>query len=71
MLVERFLKGKFTKYNSNNGYVREASDGVHNTRTIELMSGKARLEEFVQAFSHWVYVYTNHHMVVCDLQVSH
>eukprot|EP00804_Cyclotella_cryptica_P007818 CCRYP_001412-RA/>CCRYP_001412-RA protein AED:0.05 eAED:0.05 QI:110/1/1/1/0.5/0.4/5/2471/757 len=68
VLVERFLPGKFTKYNSNNGYVREANSGVHNTRTIELMSGKVRLEEFVQAFSHWVYVHTNHTMVVCDLQ---
>lgn len=68
VLVERFLPGKFTKYNSNNGYVREANMGVNNTRTIELMSGKVRLEEFVQAFSHWVYVHTNHTMVVCDLQ---
>jgi len=68
VLVERFLPGKFTKYNSNNGYVRESNNGVNNTRTIELMSGKVMLEEFVQAFSHWVYVHTNHTMVVCDLQ---
>ena len=68
LLVERFLNGKFTKYNSNNGYVKQAIDGVNNTRTIELVSGKARLEEFLQAFSHWVYVQSNCHMVVCDLQ---
>lgn len=68
VLVERFLKGKFTKYNSNNGYVKEAIDGVNNTRTIELVSGKVRLEEFLQAFSHWVYVQSDHQMVICDLQ---
>ena len=68
VLVERFLKGRFTKYNSNNGYVKQAVDGVHNTRTIELVSGKARLEEFLQAFSHWVYVQSEHQMVICDLQ---
>jgi hypothetical protein len=68
VLVERFLNGKFTKYNSNNGYVKQANEGVNNTRTIELVSGKAHLEEFLQAFSHWVYVYSQHRMVVCDLQ---
>ena len=67
-LVERMLPGKFTKYNSNNGYVRGAKDGVHNTRSIELQCGKVNLEEFVQAFSHWVYEHTNHKMLVCDLQ---
>ena len=67
-LVERMLGGKFTKYNSNNGYVRGAKNGVHNTRSIELKCGKVNLEEFVQAFSHWVYEHTEHKMLVCDLQ---
>lgn len=43
-LVEKMLPGKFTKYNSNNGYVK---NGAHN-RTMELVSGTVKLEEFVQ-----------------------
>ncbi|EED96458.1 predicted protein [Thalassiosira pseudonana CCMP1335] len=68
VLVEKELPGKFTKYNSNNGYVKTSKEGVNNTRTIELNSGKVRFEEFVQAFSHWVYVHTNNNMLVCDIQ---
>ncbi|KAL9181137.1 hypothetical protein ACHAXT_009942 [Thalassiosira profunda] len=67
-LVEKMLPGKFLKFNSNNGYVRGAKDGVHSTRTMELVSGKVHLEEFVQAFSHWVYEHTDHKMIVVDLQ---
>lgn len=64
-LCEKLLPGKFTKYNSNNGYVRGAKS---NTSTIELVSGTVKLDEFVQAFSHWVYELTEHRMIVCDLQ---
>ena len=65
LLVEDFLKGKFTKFNSNNGYVRE--DDPYGA-SIELVSGTALLTDFVQAFSHWVYEATKHQMIVCDLQ---
>ena len=53
-LAEKMLPGKFTKYNSNNGYVKSAKDGAHNTRTIELVCGKVHLYEFVQVSYHWV-----------------
>lgn len=65
LLVEDFLQGKFTKFNSNNGYVREDDP---NGASIELVTGTALLTDFVQAFSHWVYEYTRHQMIVCDLQ---
>eukprot|EP00581_Thalassiosira_minuscula_P006333 CAMPEP_0183748262 /NCGR_PEP_ID=MMETSP0737-20130205/67678_1 /TAXON_ID=385413 /ORGANISM="Thalassiosira miniscula, Strain CCMP1093" /LENGTH=838 /DNA_ID=CAMNT_0025983981 /DNA_START=241 /DNA_END=2754 /DNA_ORIENTATION=+ len=52
-LVESMLPGKFTKYNSNNGFVKSAKYGVHDTNSVELASGRVKLEEFVQAFSHW------------------
>ena len=68
LLVEKKLPGKFTKYNSNNGYVKDAVEGMHNTRAIELKSGKVQFEEFVQAFSHWVYVHNNKNLIVCDIQ---
>lgn len=68
LLVEKKLPGKFTKYNSNNGYVKGAKEGATDTRTIELECGKVPLEDFVQAFSHWVYVHSNHNLIVCDLQ---
>mmetsp|Transcript_24435 Transcript_24435/g.52819 ORF Transcript_24435/g.52819 Transcript_24435/m.52819 type:complete len:814 (-) Transcript_24435:132-2573(-) len=67
-LVEKMLPGKFTKYNSNNGYVKGVSNGDNNTHTIELASGRVKLEEFIQSFSHWVYEHTAHKMIVCDLQ---
>mmetsp|Transcript_24617 Transcript_24617/g.53064 ORF Transcript_24617/g.53064 Transcript_24617/m.53064 type:complete len:99 (+) Transcript_24617:2199-2495(+) len=35
---------------------------------MELVSGRVKLEEFVQSFSRWVYEHSNHHMIVCDLQ---
>ena len=64
VLVEDFLKGKFTKYNSNNGYIRRATD----ERTLDLDVGEVYMSDFVQAFSHWVYVHSDHKMLVCDLQ---
>lgn len=63
ILVEKFLKGKFTKYTGNNGYVKKVAGPK-----IDLAVGRVFLEDFVQAFSHWVYVYSDHSMVVCDLQ---
>jgi len=30
--------------------------------------GEVQLVDFVQAFSHWVYEYTHHVAIVCDLQ---
>lgn len=65
LLVEDFLMGKFTKFNSNNGYVREDDP---NGASIDLVIGSALLTDFVQAFSHWVYDHTKHQMIVCDLQ---
>ncbi|KAL7539511.1 hypothetical protein ACHAXR_009359, partial [Thalassiosira sp. AJA248-18] len=64
LLVERYLKGKFTKYNGNNGYVNDSHDGT----VIDLAIGEVKNVDFVQAFSHWVYVNTNHKLLVCDLQ---
>jgi len=65
LLVENYLKGKFTKFNSNNGYVNSESLG---DESIDLAVGEVKLTDFVQAFSHWVYEYTNHSVIVCDLQ---
>lgn len=64
LLVERYLSGKFTKYNGNNGYVNDDEGGA----SIDLAIGEVKLTEFIQAFSHWVYVTTNHNLLVCDLQ---
>ena len=65
LLVEKFLKGKFTKFNSNNGYVHNHDP---NGASVHLAVGKVLLTDFVQAFSHWVYENTNHELLVCDLQ---
>jgi hypothetical protein len=60
------LKGKFTKYNGNNGFVnREASK---DSPTIVLKSGEACLTDFLQAFSHWTYVHSDQKLLLCDLQ---
>ena len=66
LLVEKFLKGKFTKFNSNNGYVRSPVD--FNDISINLAVGETLLTDFVQAFSHWVYETTGRELIVCDLQ---
>lgn len=65
LLVENYLKGKFTKYNGNNGFVNE---NAHADSTIDLAIGEVKLADFVQAFSHWVYEFSDHKMIVCDLQ---
>lgn len=65
LLVEKYLNGKFTKYNGNDGYVNRR---IHDGPTIDLAIGEVQLTDFVQAFSHWVYVNTNHDLLVCDLQ---
>lgn len=64
LLVEQFLPGKFTKFSSNNGYVRNDDDSA----TIALEVGEVKLTDFLQAFSHWVYVSSSNNLLVCDLQ---
>ena len=66
LLVENYLNGKFTKYNGNNGYVLK--DGDNDGPVIDLEVGEVKLTDFVQAFSHWVYVKSDHNMMCCDLQ---
>ncbi|KAL7533246.1 hypothetical protein ACHAWF_004422 [Thalassiosira exigua] len=65
LLVEKYLKGKFKKFSSNNGHVNANLD---RGQSINLEIGEAKLTDFVHAFSHWVYVYTDHDLLVCDLQ---
>ncbi|KAL3816002.1 hypothetical protein ACHAXA_010662 [Cyclostephanos tholiformis] len=63
--IEKYLNGKFTKFNSNNGFANNANrDGA----SIILSIGEVKLTDFVQSFSHWVYESTGHNMIVCDLQ---
>jgi hypothetical protein len=65
LLVEKFLRGKFTKFNSNNGFVHNYDpDGA----SIQLAVGEVLLTDFVQAFSHWAYENTKRKLLVCDLQ---
>jgi len=64
LLVEKLLQGKFTKFNSNNGYVHKLNVG----RTIDLQVGEVYLTDFVQDFSHWVYFSTDQKLLLCDLQ---
>ncbi|KAL3763594.1 hypothetical protein ACHAW5_009595 [Stephanodiscus triporus] len=66
VLVEKYLRGKFTKFNSNNGFVLNNRDSDGDS--ISLSIGVVKLTDFVQAFSHWVYESTGHSMIVCDLQ---
>ena len=64
LLVEEYLEGKFTKYNSNYGYVRNTKG----ERKIELFCGDVYMTDFLQAFSHWVYYSTDQKFLICDLQ---
>lgn len=64
LLVEPFLHGKFTKFSSNNGYVLKGDK----FGTILLEAGEVKLTDFLQAFSHWVYVHSANKLLVCDLQ---
>lgn len=66
ILVENFLKGKFLKYSTNNGYVNE--EEVRNSSTIILSGGEMLLTDFLHAFSHWTYVHTETKLLLCDLQ---
>ena len=50
ILVESYLKGKFTKYNSNNGFVNKKVEKV--LGTLELKGGNILRADFLQAFSH-------------------
>jgi len=54
VLVENFLRGRFTKFNFNNGVAHTVDPGG--------------ASDFVQAFSHWVYETTKQKMIVCGLQ---
>jgi len=63
LLVEPYLKDRFTKYNGNNGYVTKRKSGSK----IELAIGTVLLTDFLQGFSHWVYSRTNHQLLLCDL----
>ena len=66
LLVEKYLNGKFTKYNGNNGYVNNSEN--EDAASVNLEIGRVKLTDFIQAFSHWVYENSGHNMVVCDLQ---
>eukprot|EP00956_Cyclotella_meneghiniana_P023862 scaffold47138_cov38-Cyclotella_meneghiniana.AAC.2 len=66
IVSRKHLKGKFTKYNGNNGYV--IGKDIHYEETMNLEVGEVKLTELIQAFSHWVYESSSHNMVVCDLQ---
>jgi Alpha-kinase family len=64
LLVEPYLKGKFTKYNGNNGFVPPRKSGSK----LVLAVGEVYLTDFLQAFSHWTYFHTDQDLLVCDLQ---
>ena len=66
ILVENFLKGKFVKYNGNNGFLNKDAD--ENASNISLNCGVALFTDFLQAFSHWTYVRTDQKLILCDLQ---
>lgn len=65
LLVEKYLHGRFTKFNSNNGFVNNDN---RNVASIDLAIGPVKLTDFVLAFSHWVYERSEHRLIVCDLQ---
>lgn len=62
VLVEQFLKGKFTKFTSNNGYFRSMG------HTIDLPNGTIVASDVLHAFSHWTYFQSDQKFLVCDLQ---
>ena len=64
LLVEDFLQGKFIKYNSNNGFVRNPKGSP----IMQLACGEVYMEDFLQAFSHWVYFSSEQKILICDLQ---
>jgi hypothetical protein len=64
LLVEELLGGKFIKYNSNNGYVRNPKGSP----TMLLACGEVYMTDFLQAFSHWVYYASEQKILICDLQ---
>jgi hypothetical protein len=66
ILVEHFLKGKFTKYNGNDGYVNV--NEVKKSMVIEVQGGEVRMTDILHAFSHWSYVHSHQKLLLCDLQ---
>lgn len=64
ILVEPYLEGKFVKYTGNKGYVNRSAGRAK----IELAEGEASMMDFLEAFSHWSYVFTEFKVLVCDLQ---
>ena len=65
LLVEAFLKGKFTKFNGNNGYICQSTA---RQKQISLAIGEVNLTDFLHAFSHWSLVESGFRRLVCDLQ---
>ena len=57
------LRGKWTKYNGNNGYVN-----YRDNYNISLVCGNVYATDVLAAFSHWTHYHTNHKLLVCDLQ---
>ena len=66
VLVEKYLYGKFIKYNGNNGYVNK--DAEKDSGTMDLDGAEVHVTDFLQAFSHWTYVFSDQNLLLCDLQ---
>lgn len=62
LLVEKHLRGRFTKFTSNYHAANPGGASSH------VAGGEQLLVDFVHAFSHWVYETTNHELVVCNLK---
>ena len=62
LAVEKVLKGPFTKYNNNWGYVADYS------KFKEKSEEHIRFNDVAQAFSHYSYEKSDGYILVCDLQ---
>jgi hypothetical protein len=65
VLVEEYMKGKYHKFTSNNGHV---SGAMRHARTAVGDDEEVPLTDFLFAFSHWTYVFSEQNLLVCDLQ---